>query len=170
MTSAHGTPCSWSSVRRRRAPGRHGICSCTPGDDAGVQPFHDLGQLELDAASVAQHRRRVDQVEADDRPGVVLAPAARRTPPRARARTPSSTARCRRACRPCPRGRPPEAPRRAPQSSCYSCTSSISVPKLPFGWMKATVVPRLPGRGAASIGRAPAAVIASSASAQSSTR
>ena len=23
----------------------------------------------------------------------------------------------------------------------------MSVPKLPFGWMKATVVPRLPGRG-----------------------
>src|SRR5262249_50526807 len=28
----------------------------------------------------------------------------------------------------------------------YSWTSSISVPKLPFGCMKATVVPRLPGR------------------------
>ena len=52
----------------------------------------------------------------------------------------------------------------------YSCTSSISVPKLPFGWTNATVVPRLPGRGAASIGVAPAATIAASASAQSSTR
>ncbi len=53
---------------------------------------------------------------------------------------------------------------------CYSCTSSISVPKLPFGWMKATVVPRLPGRGALSIGVAPAATIDSSAAAASSTR
>ena len=51
-----------------------------------------------------------------------------------------------------------------------SSTSSISVPKLPLGWMKATVVPRLPGRGAASIGVAPAAFIESSATAQSSTR
>ena len=30
----------------------------------------------------------------------------------------------------------------------YSCTNSMSVPKLPFGWTNATVVPRLPGRGA----------------------
>ena len=52
----------------------------------------------------------------------------------------------------------------------HSWTSSISVPKLPLGWMKATVVPRLPGRGAGSIGVAPAATIASSAAAQSSTR
>ena len=52
----------------------------------------------------------------------------------------------------------------------HSWTSSISVPKLPFGWMKATVVPRLPGRGSGSIGVAPAATIAASAAAQSSTR
>ena len=52
----------------------------------------------------------------------------------------------------------------------YSCTSSISVPKLPFGWMNATVVPRLPGRGALSIGVAPAAIIDASASPQSATR
>jgi hypothetical protein len=48
--------------------------------------------------------------------------------------------------------------------------SSIRVPKLPLGWMKATVVPLLPGRGAWSIGVAPAAIMAASASAQSSTR
>ena len=58
---------------------------------------------------------------------------------------------------------------RAP-STAHSWTSSISVPKLPLGWMKATVVPRLPGRGAWSIAVAPAATIASSAAAQSSTR
>ncbi len=46
----------------------------------------------------------------------------------------------------------------------------MSVPKLPFGCTKATVVPRLPGRGAWSIGVAPAATIAASAAAQSSTR
>jgi hypothetical protein len=52
----------------------------------------------------------------------------------------------------------------------YSCTSSIRVPKLPLGWMKATVVPLEPGRGAWSIGVAPAATIEASASPQSATR
>ena len=51
-----------------------------------------------------------------------------------------------------------------------SWTSSMRVPKLPLGWTKATVVPRLPGRGALSIGVAPAATIAARAAAQSSTR
>ncbi len=37
-------------------------------------------------------------------------------------------------------------------SQRYSWTSSMRVPKLPFGCTKATVVPRLPGRGAWSIG------------------
>ena len=46
----------------------------------------------------------------------------------------------------------------------------MRVPKLPFGCMNATVVPREPGRGALSIGVAPAAIIAASASAQLSTR
>ena len=46
----------------------------------------------------------------------------------------------------------------------------MRVPKLPFGWMKATVVPRDPGRGSLSIGVAPAATIEASASAQLSTR
>ena len=54
--------------------------------------------------------------------------------------------------------------------SGHSWTSSMSVPKLPFGWTKATVVPRLPGRGASSMAVAPAATMASSAAAQSSTR
>lgn len=57
-----------------------------------------------------------------------------------------------------------------PDRAIHSWTSSIKVPKLPLGWMKATVVPRLPGRGAVSIGVAPAATIAASAAAQSSTR
>ena len=57
-----------------------------------------------------------------------------------------------------------------PGARAHSWTSSISVPKLPLGWTKATVVPRLPGRGAWSIGVAPAAIIAASAAAQSSTR
>ena len=52
----------------------------------------------------------------------------------------------------------------------YSWTSSIRVPKLPLGWMKATVVPRDPGRGSVSIARAPAATTAASASRTSSTR
>ena len=51
-----------------------------------------------------------------------------------------------------------------------SCTSSMRVPRRPFGWMKATVVPRDPGRGALSMGVAPAATIDSRAWAQSSTR
>ena len=52
----------------------------------------------------------------------------------------------------------------------HSSTSSISVPKFPLGWKKATVVPRLPGRGASSTAMAPAATIDSNAAAQSSTR
>ncbi|MEY4230863.1 MAG: rRNA (cytosine1962-C5)-methyltransferase, partial [Actinomycetota bacterium] len=67
-----------------------------------------------------------------------------------------------------PRG---SAPLRCRSSwGCHSWTSSIRVPKLPFGWMKATVVPRLPGRGALSMGVAPAATMASSASWQLATR
>ena len=52
----------------------------------------------------------------------------------------------------------------------YSWTSSMRVPKLPFGCTKATVVPRLPGRGAWSMAVAPAATMAARAAAQSSTR
>ena len=51
-----------------------------------------------------------------------------------------------------------------------SWTSSMRVTKLPLGWMNATVVPRLPGRGAVSMGVAPAAIMDARASAQSSTR
>ena len=52
----------------------------------------------------------------------------------------------------------------------YSWTSSMRVPKIAFGWTKATVVPRDPGRGASSITLWPCALTASSATAQSSTR
>src|SRR5205823_13337881 len=52
----------------------------------------------------------------------------------------------------------------------HSWTSSMSVPKLVFGCTNATVVPREPGRGAASRTRPPVALMASSALAQSSTR
>jgi hypothetical protein len=45
----------------------------------------------------------------------------------------------------------------------------MSVPKLPLGWMNATVVPRLPGRGALSMAVAPAASMLSSATWQSVT-
>ena len=62
------------------------------------------------------------------------------------------------------------AVRRREALAAHSWTSSMRVPKLPLGWTKATVVPRLPGRGALSIGVAPAATIASRAAAQSSTR
>ena len=78
-----------------------------------------------------------------------------------RGRTRSSSTR---SSRPGSRRWAPAEPR------AYSCTSSISVPKLPFGCTNATVVPRLPGRGASSIAVAPAATIAASAAAQSSTR
>ena len=54
--------------------------------------------------------------------------------------------------------------------AAYSWTSSMSVPKLPFGCTNATVVPRLPGRGAWSMAVAPAAIMLASASAQLSTR
>ncbi len=52
----------------------------------------------------------------------------------------------------------------------YSCTSSISVPNEVLGCTKATVVPREPGRGASSITRPPASLIACRATPQSSTR
>ncbi len=52
----------------------------------------------------------------------------------------------------------------------YSSTSSIRVPNAAFGWMKATVVPRLPGRGWSSITRPPASFTACRAAAQLSTR
>ena len=131
---------------------------------------------------LAQHGGGVEQVEADDRAGVVLGPPAAELGDelvlalhpvrlgvderavhvpqdgrRWRGDRPPSVPSCRARCR-----RPPE--------QTHSWTSSISVPKLPLGWTKATVVPRLPGRGALSIGVAPAATIASSAAAQSSTR
>ena len=52
----------------------------------------------------------------------------------------------------------------------YSWTSSIRVPYAVFGWTNATVVPRLPGRGASSMTMWPPAFTRSSAAAQSSTR
>src|SRR3954447_2735887 len=59
---------------------------------------------------------------------------------------------------------------KSPEVPAYSCTSSTSVPKAPLGCTKATVVPRLPGRGASSIRRPPSARTRSTAAAQSSTR
>ena len=58
----------------------------------------------------------------------------------------------------------------APGGRRYSWTSSIRVPKEVFGCTKATVVPRLPGRGAWSMTLPPLALIDSSASPQSATR
>ena len=45
------------------------------------------------------------------------------------------------------------------RGAAYSWTSSISVPNDPFGCTNATVVPREPGRGALSMGVAPASII-----------
>ena len=45
----------------------------------------------------------------------------------------------------------------------YSSTNSMRVPREPFGWTNATVVPRLPGRGSRSIGVAPASIIRANA-------
>lgn len=45
--------------------------------------------------------------------------------------------------------------RKLPGLRRYSWTSSISVPKAPFGCRNATVVPLLPGRGASSMARPP---------------
>ena len=59
---------------------------------------------------------------------------------------------------------------RVPLAGPYSWTSSISVPKAVLGWMKATVVPRDPGRGTSSSTRPPWALTDSRATAQSSTR
>ena len=84
-------------------------------------------------------------------PTTDLASASVHCPPigarRARARTRSSTARCRSACRRGPTGRPQGSGSRTGRGRThqFSWTSSISVPKLPLGWMNATVVPRLPG-------------------------
>ncbi len=52
----------------------------------------------------------------------------------------------------------------------YSWTSSIRVPNEVLGWMKATVVPRDPGRGASSMTRPPSSFTAWRAAAQSFTR
>ena len=110
-----------------------------------------------------EHGGRVEQVEADDRAGVVVGPrAAERGDELVLALHPVRLGVDERAVHV-----PQDGRRRARATAgrrstpVYSWTSSISVPKLPFGWTKATVVPRLPGRGASSIGVAPAATIAS---------
>ena len=62
---------------------------------------------------------------------------------------------------------------RAVKSICpvaYSWTSSMRVPKAPFGWTKATVVPREPGRGTWSMTWPPWSFTDWSAAAQSATR
>ena len=46
------------------------------GDHAVEQPLDDLLRLEVDAAAVTQLGGRVEQVEADDRAGVVVGPGA----------------------------------------------------------------------------------------------
>ena len=75
----------------------------------------------------------------------------------------------RRSCRSGAGSRPADGVRvRGPAR--YSWTSSISVPNEVLGWMKATVVPREPGRGASSMTRPPASLTACRATAQSATR
>ena len=104
VTSAHGTPCWCRSVSRRRAPGRHGMRS-----RIGEHPDEgeDRRSRRLEPhPSRSRSTAAAWQVEADDPAGVGLVQrppnsATRSTPP------PSSTAQCRRACRPCPAERPP---------------------------------------------------------------
>ena len=94
-------------------------------------------------------------------------------------------ARCRPRVRPGPCGPGRAAPVGSPRSAVggasarearsmrwcvYSWTSSMRVPKAPFGWTKATVVPREPGRGAWSMTWPPWSLTDCRATAQSATR
>ena len=99
-----------SSVSRRRAPGRHGTRSRTRAMTPSSRRSTISVGSSAHAAPVAQHRGGVEQVEADDRAGVGVGPRAAELGDELVLGTPSSTARCRRACRPCPTGRPPAVP------------------------------------------------------------
>ena len=169
-----GRPARDEQLRRSVAPREMPADSL---DDAVEQPLHDLFGVEVDPATRAQLDRRVDEVEPDDRVRVGLRPAATELgDERVFALHPVRLGVDQRAVhvpqdggRDWSGGAAARVGRRTVDGR-HSWTSSIRVPKLPLGCTKATVVPRLPGRGAWSIAVAPAATIASSAAAQSSTR
>ena len=134
----------------------------------GGEVVDDLLRLDRQSGAPLDHRGGVQQVEPDDRHGVVVGPhAAEGAHELVLALHPVRLGVDQRAV---------EVPQDGRRERAHegggpgSWTSSISVPKLPFGWTKATVVPRLPGRGASSITVAPAARIEARASAQSATR
>ena len=107
-----------SSSSTRARPPRHLVAD--PRDDAVEELLDDLRRLEVDAHVLADVAAGLDQVVADQVQGVLVAPACRRTARRARTRRRSSTARCRRACRPCPRGRRAAGGSRPPAQSSGS--------------------------------------------------
>ncbi len=140
-----------------------------PGDHPVEQTVDDLLRRQFDVAVLLHVRRRVEQVETDHGLSVMVGPVVPELLDQVAFRgEPVRLGIDQRAVHvPQHGGR---QGRRGGNVRAHSWTSSIRVPKLPFGCTKATVVPRLPGRGALSIAVAPAAIIASSAAAQSSTR
>ncbi len=154
-------------LQRARPPRR---TDPDPGDHVVEETFDDGLRLEVHAATRTQHGRSVEKVEADHRAGVVVGPrAAELVDERVLGRHPVRLGVDQGAVH-VPEDGGGGRGDRSHRWRTHSWTSSISVPKLALGWKKATVVPRLPGRGAASIGTAPAAFIASYAVAQSATR
>ena len=143
-----------------------------PGDDPVEHPLDEFVRIERDARLLDDVVGRLQQVEPHHRLGVVLRPlAAERLDDLALRLEPVRLGVDERAVHvPQHRHRQRRRSARCRAARAHSWTSSMSVPKLPFGCTNATVVPREPGRGAWSIAVAPAATIAASAAAQSSTR
>ncbi len=134
--------------------------------DCSGQLVDDLVRSQRHSTTGADHLGGVHQVEADDRHRVVVGP----TPSVGRDELVLATDPVRLGVDQRAVHVPEDGRGYGGHLAGGSSTNSISVPKLPLGWMNATVVPRLPGRGAASIGVAPAAFIDSRAAAQSATR
>ena len=176
MTSAQVTPASFELREEFPRTGAPRDLPVQPGDHTVEQTLDDLVGGKLDSTVFLHVGGRIAQVEPDHGVGMVIGPLAVTEP----------IDEVTFGCEPVRFGvderavHVPQDGRRqqdltfgfdpAGVRGRHSCTSSIRVPKLPFGCTNATVVPRLPGRGSVSIGVAPASTIDCSAAAQSSTR
>ena len=104
VTSAVRTPASRRLRSISRAPGRNGTPSAAAASRTRSVSSSTISSAPMPHAGALEDHGAVDEAAADELQGLLVGPGAAEARRRARSRRPSSTARCRRGCRPCPRG------------------------------------------------------------------
>ena len=76
VTSAHGIPSARHAASSSAAPGRQGRLRSTRSMTPSRRRSTITVRFEIDTGSVAEGNRRIEEIEPDDRQGVVVGPGA----------------------------------------------------------------------------------------------